>query len=175
MGDSSNGAGAGVGGCSPTDNHEPVHTLVVAPGAAVTAMLIAFAWGYGYHRDELYFLVAGRHLAWAYPDQGPLVPLLARAMSEIAPQSLTLLRLPSAVAAGATVTITGLPPDTVAPVIVVGLARDEAGRYFKGCTVAARITNRANVRNEERGKAVMVCAGPVRPWSVEWPSLRHFG
>jgi hypothetical protein len=33
-------------------------------------LLIVFAGGYGYHRDELYFLVAGEHLAWAYPDQG---------------------------------------------------------------------------------------------------------
>jgi 4-amino-4-deoxy-L-arabinose transferase-like glycosyltransferase len=74
----------------------------------VTVLLTAFASGYGYHRDELYFLVAGHHLAWAYADQGPLVPLIARAMSDIAPHSLTLLRFPSAVAAGVTVILTGL-------------------------------------------------------------------
>jgi 4-amino-4-deoxy-L-arabinose transferase-like glycosyltransferase len=66
-----------------------------------------FASGYGYHRDELYFLAAGHHLAWAYADQGPLTPLIARAMSEVAPDSLTVLRLPSALAAGLTVLITG--------------------------------------------------------------------
>ena len=32
--------------------------------AAVVAALAAAASGYGYHRDELYFLAAGRHLAW---------------------------------------------------------------------------------------------------------------
>jgi 4-amino-4-deoxy-L-arabinose transferase-like glycosyltransferase len=71
-------------------------------------VLIAFASGYGYHRDELYFLAAGKHLAWAYADQGPLTPLIARAMSEIGPGSLTVLRLPSALATGGTVLLTGL-------------------------------------------------------------------
>src|SRR2546421_10706164 len=61
----------------------------------VAALLIALANGYGYHRDELYFLVAGQHLAWAYPDQGVLTPLIARLMSDLAPGSLAVLRLPS--------------------------------------------------------------------------------
>src|SRR5918999_2456932 len=80
--------------------------LLIAAG--VTAVLVAFASGYGYHRDELYFLAAGEHIDWAYADQGPVTPLIARAMSEIAPDSLTVLRLPSAIAAGATVLLTGL-------------------------------------------------------------------
>jgi 4-amino-4-deoxy-L-arabinose transferase-like glycosyltransferase len=74
----------------------------------VTAVLVAFASGYGPHRDELYFLAAGRHLDWSYVDQGPLTPLIARAMSELGGGSLTVLRLPSALAAGATVLLTGL-------------------------------------------------------------------
>ena len=76
--------------------------------AAVTLVLVAFASGYGYHRDELYFIAAGMHLDWAYADQGPLTPLLARAMSELVPGSLTILRVPSALAAGGTVLLTGL-------------------------------------------------------------------
>jgi 4-amino-4-deoxy-L-arabinose transferase-like glycosyltransferase len=86
----------------------PVSRAVVAIAAAVVILLIAFASRYGYHRDELYFIAAGHHLAWAYADQGPLTPLIARAMTEIAPDSLTVLRLPSALAAGATVLLTGL-------------------------------------------------------------------
>ncbi len=77
-------------------------------GGLVALVLLAFAGGYGYHRDELYFLAAGEHLAWGYPDQGPLTPLLAHAMNAIAPGSLTVLRVPPALMAGATVIVTGL-------------------------------------------------------------------
>lgn len=85
-----------------------VSRIAVFVGAAVTVLLAAFASGYGYHRDELYFVASGRHLDWAYVDQGPITPLIARAMTEIAPHSLTVLRLPSAFAAGITVLLTGL-------------------------------------------------------------------
>jgi 4-amino-4-deoxy-L-arabinose transferase-like glycosyltransferase len=77
-------------------------------GAALAAYLLAVAGRYGYHRDELYFLRAGRELAWGYVDQPPLTPLLARAMDDLFPGSLVGLRLPSALAAGLVVLLTGL-------------------------------------------------------------------
>jgi 4-amino-4-deoxy-L-arabinose transferase-like glycosyltransferase len=76
--------------------------------ATVTVLLVAFASGYGYHRDELYFIAAGDHLSWGYADQGPLTPLIARGMTEVCSGSLVVLRLPSALAAGLTVLLTGL-------------------------------------------------------------------
>lgn len=47
-------------------------------------------------------------LPGGYPDQPALVPALARLMSAIAPDSLVVLRLPSDLAAGGTVLLTGL-------------------------------------------------------------------
>jgi len=82
----------------------PVVTIAVA----TAGLLMATSARYGYHRDELYFLAAGRHLAWGYPDQPPFVALVARIMSSIAPDSLVALRVPSALAAAGVVLLTGL-------------------------------------------------------------------
>ncbi len=81
-------------------------TLAIAGSAF--AVLAAVAGRYGYHRDELYFLEAGRHLAWGYPDQPPFVPLSARLMNDLVPGSVTALRLPSAIAAAAIAPLTAL-------------------------------------------------------------------
>src|SRR5436305_6302518 len=83
----------------------PTWRLLCALGASVTVTLIVFAGRYGYHRDELYFLEAGRHLAWGYADQGPFTPLLAHLMDKLSPGSLTVLRIPSALMTAATVIV----------------------------------------------------------------------
>ncbi|MDG4810089.1 glycosyltransferase family 39 protein [Micromonospora sp. WMMD1120] len=71
--------------------------------AVTTGTLLLLAGRYGYHRDELYFVLAGRNLDWGYVDQGPLVPALARLLDTIAPGNLVVLRTPSAVLAGGAV------------------------------------------------------------------------
>jgi 4-amino-4-deoxy-L-arabinose transferase-like glycosyltransferase len=81
---------------------------LAALAAGLAALLLAFAGRYGYHRDELYFLRAGRELAWGYVDQPPLTPLIARVMDTVAPGSLVALRLPSALALGLVVLLAGL-------------------------------------------------------------------
>ena len=61
---------------------------------------------YGYHRDELYFIVCGQHPDWGYVDQPPLVPLLASLMHTLFPDSLTMFRLLPALAHAGTVALT---------------------------------------------------------------------
>jgi hypothetical protein len=81
---------------------------LAALAAAVAALLLATSGRYGYHRDELYFLRAGREPAFGYVDQPPLTPLIARAMDALLPGSLTGLRLPSVLASALVVLLTGL-------------------------------------------------------------------
>src|SRR3954447_4194481 len=74
----------------------------------VVALLMATAGRYGFHRDELYFMEAGHHLAWGYDDQPPLTPLIARIATGLFGASPAGLRVPSALAMAACVLLTAL-------------------------------------------------------------------
>jgi len=100
--------------------HPAVVTAVV-----VGLVLFAVSGRYGYHRDELYFLAAGRHPAFGYPDQPPLVPLLARLFDT---GSLVVLRLPSDLMAAAVVLLTGLMAER--------LGAKRSGQWFASAAAA---------------------------------------
>jgi hypothetical protein len=55
--------------------------------------LMAVSGAYGFHGDEMYFIVAGQHPAFGYVDQPPLTPLLSAASVAIFGVSPTAIRL----------------------------------------------------------------------------------
>ncbi|MGC2405199.1 MAG: hypothetical protein WA431_02180, partial [Candidatus Cybelea sp.] len=74
--------------------------------AAVVAIVhLMVAGQYDVFRNELYFIICGRHPAFGYVDQPPLVPLLAAATQAFGIH-IWLLRLPAVIAAALLVPMT---------------------------------------------------------------------
>jgi hypothetical protein len=75
---------------------------------AVAAFLLELAVSgrYGYVRDELYFLAAGKHLAFGFVDQPALTPLIARVSAELTGNTLVGLRIVPALGLAALVVMT---------------------------------------------------------------------
>lgn len=76
--------------------------------ASVVTTLLLLSPRYGFHRDELYFLVAGRRLDWGFVDQPPLTPLVARISEMLLGTSPTAIRVLPAVALGGVALLSAL-------------------------------------------------------------------
>ena len=124
-------------------------------GLAALALHLRVNGSYGYFRDELYFIVCGRHPAWGYTDQPPLMPLIA-AGSDAAFHSLRGLRLIPALAAAATV------------------ARSPR-RRLKCWGGASTPAGSPLGLPEESGQTLWLCRDRFEPLPAAWPSLRRYG
>lgn len=78
--------------------------LLVAGVAAAIHLTVATR--YGWHRDEFYYVITGRHLAAGYVDQPPLAPLLARFAADL-PGGLLPLRILAIVAQIGSIVLAG--------------------------------------------------------------------
>ncbi|MEO7059633.1 MAG: glycosyltransferase family 39 protein [Lapillicoccus sp.] len=81
---------------------------VVLAAAAMVAALLAVSGAYGFHGDEMYYVVAGRHPAFGYVDQPPLTPLLSAASVALLGVSPTAVRVLPALEMGVVVILVGL-------------------------------------------------------------------
>ena len=72
--------------------------------AVFVALELALSDRYGFLQDELYFIEAGRHLAFGYVDQPPLAPLLTR-VTDVLGVSPAAIRIAPALAGGAVVVL----------------------------------------------------------------------
>ncbi len=99
---------AGADAVVPTPVLNLFDRRVIVVGCVVFAVLMALSGSYGFHRDELYFLVCAQHLQASYVDQPVLTPLLAWTSLKLFGVSLPGLRLWPALAAAMTVVVAGL-------------------------------------------------------------------
>ena len=74
----------------------------------MVAGLLAVSGAYGFHGDEMYYVVAGQHPAFGYVDQPPLTPLLSAASVAVLGVSPTAVRVLPAVEMALVVVVVGL-------------------------------------------------------------------
>jgi len=97
------------GRCSSSGALPPVAARVLLPPALVILLLhLAIAGRYGWFRDELYYIDAGKHLAGGYVEYPPMVALLAAFQRAVFGPSLAALHVLPAVTGAVIVVVTGL-------------------------------------------------------------------
>jgi len=82
--------------------------LVVSLALLDFLLHMLVAGNYGYFRDELYYLVAGRHLAFGYVDFPSMIALLAALVQRVAGDSLVAIHVIPALASALLVLLAGL-------------------------------------------------------------------
>jgi Dolichyl-phosphate-mannose-protein mannosyltransferase len=84
----------------------PSAVLLVA--GLLVAGLLVLSGAYGFHGDEMYYVVAGQHPAFGYVDQPPLTPLLSAASAALLGVSPAAVRVLPAIEMALVVLLTAL-------------------------------------------------------------------
>src|ERR1700733_15772040 len=92
--------------------HEALRLAVIFAAVKLAFQFALTLWsqhlGYGFFRDEFYYIACGRHLAWGYVDHGPIVAVQARVGELLFGTSVFAIRILSAVAGAFPIFLTGL-------------------------------------------------------------------
>src|SRR4051794_26727879 len=81
------------GPAGPGSGRPGVPWPVVLVAGVMIVGLLAVSGAYGFHGDEMYYVVAGQHPAFGYVDQPPLTPLLSAASVALLGVSPTAVRV----------------------------------------------------------------------------------
>lgn len=68
----------------------------------------------------------------------------------------------------------GPPPESATTVITVGLPLERMDDFFDDCVAVGVLDNHIGVENEEQGRTVGICRGPVLAWDELWPEFQHY-
>src|SRR5688572_15659827 len=96
--------------------HKTDNRLLLVLALCGTLFHILLNGQYGFHRDELDFIMNARRLEWGYVSYPPVTPFFARVGLELFGESLRGLRVLPAIAQGIAMVLAGL------------MARDMGGR-----------------------------------------------
>jgi hypothetical protein len=66
-----------------------------------------------------------------------------------------------------------MPADHVTTVIIA-TGTPRAQQLFRSCERRATVDDGVGSWNEEQGKPILLCTGPVRTWAELWPETRHY-
>src|ERR671913_2633440 len=85
-----------------------LHPIVFWLAGVKLAFHLLIIRGYGWFRDEFYYLACGERLDWGYVDHPPLVAVVTATTRFLLGDSLVAIRLPAALAGAATVLVAGV-------------------------------------------------------------------
>jgi hypothetical protein len=69
----------------------------------------------------------------------------------------------------------GPPAANTRTVVAVGFDQAFLERFFDDVQLGARLDNRYEIDNDERGELVFTCTGPNADWSVLWDRFKDIG
>ncbi|MEU7860933.1 glycosyltransferase family 39 protein [Nonomuraea sp. NPDC049141] len=68
----------------------------------------------------------------------------------------------------------GPPPESADVAVMVNIGPRGRDFQYRSCEQKDRVDNGVGLDNELQGMGIFLCRGLKQPWSVAWPSYRHF-